>query len=326
MKLRTLFTVFLMIGLFLFFRDNETGNASEVFPSRTVELILSGGPGGGTDVGVRIIGPELSKALGVPVIFTNKGGGSGTQSVEYVSGAKPDGYTILAASGNLFTVTLILTPGLPYKISDFIPICKYANAPNLFVVSKASPFKKFEDLISYAKKNPGKLTCATSGTGTAAHFSLEMLKIEAGIDVVHMPSKSAGEVTSALLGGQVDFVSHSFGALTGLMQSGDVRGLASISYEKLPGFPNIPTLVELGYGKSILLYWLGFYLPKGTPKPVVDKLASVFEKTLKSPSVKKNLENAGYMLNYQDGAAVAKLLPEEYKVIEEVSKKANLIK
>ena len=326
MKTRILFTVLLLSGLFLFCQGIKTGNAAE-FPSRPVELILSGSPGGATDIGVRVIGPALSKELGVPVIFTNKGGASGALSAEYVARAKPDGYTILAASGNVFTVIPVMNPSVPYRLSNFIPICKYANSPPLFVVRKASPFKRLEDLISYAKKNPGKLTCGTAGTGTTSQLCMEMFKIEAGLDIVHMPTKSGGEDAIALLGGQVDFTSHAGPPILGLVQSGEARCLAVASDKRLSYFPDVPTLGEFGYPKAnTLLYWLGFYLPKETPKPVVDKLASVFEKAIKTPTVKEGLEKVGDLLDYQDGPTLAKFIPEEYKIMEELFQKTKLTK
>jgi len=314
----------LFVGLVLFLLGNKIGYAAE-FPTRPVEVIICFAPGGTLDLAVRVMGEELSKSLGVPAILTNKGGAGGAVGTEYVAKAKPDGYTILAAPIGVFNILPFLTSGLHYKLLDFIPLCKYANSPNLILVRKASPYKNFNDIISDAKKNPGKMTCGTAGMGTAAHLSLEMIKIQAGIDVAHLPYKSGAEVVTSLLGGHVDFASNGYPPSMGLMKSGDLIGLAS-TLGKIPDFPNIPTMEELGYPKATLGVWVGYFLPKGTPKPVVDKLASAFEKAIKNPAVKKGLEDIGQVLDYLDSPAFTKFINDEYKILEDVTKKAKLIK
>ncbi len=311
-------------GLFLVFSISHAANASD-FPSRPVEVIISFAPGGSLDLAVRVMGSELSKALGVPAILTNKGGGGGAVGTEYVRGSKPDGYTVLAAPIVVFTILPLLNPDLHYKFSDFIPLCQYATSPNLVMVKKGSPFKSFANLISYAKNNPGRLSCASAGTGTATHFNLEMIKIQAGIDVGHLPFKSGGEANTSLLGGQVDFALNGYPPSVGLLNSGDLLALAS-TLGKIPGLHNVPTMEELGYPKASLGFVGGYYLPKGTPQPIVDKLAMAFEKAMKNPIVEKNLESSGQRLDYRDGPAFAKSIIEEYKTLEEVARKAKIIK
>ncbi len=317
-------SVMLFLFLSLFLPLNHLAQAEE-FPSRPVEITICFAPGGTLDLAVRIMGNELSKTLGVPAILTNRGGAGGAVGTEFVARAKPDGYSILAAPIGVFSILPFLTPGLHYKLADFIPLCKYANSPNLILVRKDSPYKSFADLIADAKKNPGKLTCATAGMGTAAQFSLEMIKIQAGVDIAHLPYKSGGEVITSLMGGQVDFASQGLPSALGLMKNGDLRALAS-SYGKINGFPAVPTMIELGYPKATLGVWVGYFLPKGTPKPIADKLAALIEKAMKSPAVKKGLEDSGQVLDYQAGPAFAKFIPEENKMLEEVARKAKLIK
>jgi tripartite-type tricarboxylate transporter receptor subunit TctC len=317
-------SVMLFIVFSLLLPVNRLAQA-EVFPSRPVEITICFTPGGTLDLAVRIMGNELTKALGVPVILTNRGGAGGAVGTEYVAGVKPDGYSILAAPIGVFNILPYLTPGLHYKLSDFNPLCKYANSPNLILVRKDSPYKSFADIIADAKKNPGKLNCATAGMGTAAHFSLEMIKIQAGVDIAHLPYKSGGEVITSLMGGQVDFASQGLPSALGLLQSGDLRALAS-TFGKISGFPNIPTMSELGYPKATLGVWVGYFLPKAIPAPIANKLAAAFEKAINSPSVQKNLEKSGQMLDYQNGPAFAKFLLEEYKMLGDVAKKANLVK
>ena len=315
--------ILVLVTLFLILSVSQTGKADE-FPSRPVDVVISFAPGGSLDLAVRVMGEDLSKALGVPAMLSNKGGAGGAVGTEYVRSARPDGYTVLAAPIIVFTILPLLSPGLNYKLSDFIPLCQFATSPNLVLVKKGSPFKTFQELISYAKKNPGKLNCASAGTGTATHFNLEMIKIQAGIEVGHLPFKSGGEANTSLMGGQVDFALNGFPPSVGLLKSGDLVALAS-TLGKVPGLQNIPTMEEVGYPKASLGFVCGYYLPKGTPQPIVDKLASVFEKAMKGPNIEKNLENSGLTLDYRPGPAFGNAIIQEFKTLEEVAKKAKLI-
>ena len=141
----------------------------------------------------------------------------------------------------------------------------------------------------------------------------------------HVPYQGGAPACTALLGGHVDFLSHSYPAVLGLLKSGDFRALAS-TYGKVAAFPEIPTMEELGYSKVTVAVSVGYFLPKGTPEPIVDKLTAIFEKVIKSPTMKKNLENSGQMMDYQDGPSFGKYIVEEYKMIEDVAKKAKMIK
>ncbi len=326
MKARTLlFVVILLLsGLSLCLTEQKTAYGSD-FPSRPVEIIINFAPGGTLDLAVRIMSDDLSKSLGVPVMLTNKGGGGGATGTEYVARTKPDGYTILASPIGVFNILPFLTPNLHYKASDFIPLCKYAVTHNLILVRKASPYKTLADLVADAKQNPGKRTYASPGMATTSHIAMELLKIQAGIDISHLPYKSGGEVITSLLGGQVDFASQGLPSAMGLLRNGDLRALAS-SFGKIAGFPDIPSMEELGYPKPPFVVWVGYFLPKGTPAPIVDKLAAAFAKTIKNPAVKKNLEDSGQMLDYQEGPAFAKFMAKEYTVLGDLLKKAKLVK
>lgn len=317
--------ILLLSGLLLILSGNKIGSAIE-FPSRPVEIIIGFAPGGTADLGARAMSYEFSKNLGVPVIVNNKAGAGGAIGTEYASRAKPDGYTILLAEPGSLIINLLLTPGLRYKLSDFIHLCKYFDTQNLVLVRKDSPFKSYGDLISYAKANPGKLTCGTSGFGQASHFMLEMIKIQAGLDIAHLPFKSGAEVNTALLSGAIDYAHNGLPPSIGLLKSGDLRALASNTFDKVPGFPDIPTLSELGYPKAVLITWFGFFLPKGTPKPIVDKLASVFEKVINNPTVKQRVENQGVIVRYWDSPTFSKYITEQKKVLEDVARKAKMIK
>lgn len=317
--------ILMLCGLLPIFAQIGSGHAAD-FPSRPVEIIINFPPGGIVDTSTRVMTEELSKTLGVPVAVINKGGGGGAVGAQYVMGTKPDGHTVLASATGVFSIVPLLNPGLGYKLSDFIPLARYATSPDVILVKKDSPFEKFEDLVSYAKKNPGKLTCGDAGVGTASDFMLEMLKLEAGIKFVNLPYKGGGELNAALLGSHVDFITNGIAAVQTLVKSGQLRALAINSYERSANLPDVPSLKELGYARAVLRIGVGYFLPKGTPKPNVDRLSSVFEKAIKSAAVKKSLEGLGILVDYEDGPTFASSLAEEYKVIEAAGKKAKLIK
>lgn len=316
----------LLCGALLVTAGGRAAGADE-FPTRPVEIIISYAPGGTLDLAVRILHKELSRAMGAPVILTNKSGGGSAVGIEYVARAKPNGYTILATSVS-YNILRILNPDVHFKPADFIPLCKYTESPNVIVVRKDSPYKSFGDIIAAAKKNPGKVSGATVGAGTATQFTLDMIKLKAGVNIASLPYRSGGEVNISVLGGQVDFASTGFSPTMGLLKSGDLVALASTTGKgKIKGFPNVPTLEELGYPEvSLPIPWMGFFLPAGTPKPLVNKLTAIFAKAMKNQAVEKNLENAGQFVAYQDGATFAKFLGEEYRVLEDVARKTALIK
>lgn len=317
--------ILVLCGLLPIVAPIGSGHAAD-FPSRPVEIVINFPPGGIVDTSVRVMTEELSKTLGVPVVVINKSGGGGAVGANYVMSTDTVGHTVLASAVSVFNIVPLLNPGLNYKLSDFIPLARYANSPNLILVRKDSPFEKFEDLVSYAKKNPGKLTCGNAGIGTASHFALEMLKSEAGISFVNIPYKGGGELNTALLGSHVDFSTNGIAAVQSLVRSGQLRALAINSYQRSANLPDVPSVKELGYARSVLRIGVGYFLPRGTPKANVDRLASVFEQVIKSPSVKRTLENLGNAVDYEDGQTFAASLADEYKVLEEVGKKAKLIK
>ena len=214
---------------------------------------------------------------------------------------------------------------LPYKTSDFIPIARYATSPNLVLVRKGAPWKTLEELISDAKKNPGKLTCGSAGVATLTHFNLEMLKLEAGVDIRHVPFKGGAPVNTATLGGHVDLSANTLPTVHSLLKSGDLRGLAITSAKRLPEFPDIPTFAEKGYPEVSQGLWTGFFLPKGVEKSVLLKVSMVIEKTVKTPGVVKKLEEIGYEFDYVDGDKFAQAIDKEFKTIVDVVKKANLV-
>ena len=198
---KNILKVFLISGVVLALTTvgGSASSAEKGFPNREIEIVVSYAPGGLLDLAFRVISDEVSKNFGVPVVIVNKPGGAGMIGTEYVLHSKPDGYTLLAGQNSIFVLMPATQSNLPYKTSDFIPLVRYANTPNLMLVRKDPPWKTLEELIDYAKKNPGKLTCGSGGIGTVTQFMLEMIKSEVGLDIRHVPFKGGGPGNTAIL-------------------------------------------------------------------------------------------------------------------------------
>lgn len=297
--------------------------ADKEFPNRQIEIVVPMVPGGMADLSARIIGSELSKQLGSPILIINTAGAGGVVAADRVAHAKPDGYTMLAGYPGLYSIIPAMQPNIPYKVSDFIPIARYANSPNLMLVRRESPWKTLEEFIRFAKANPGKLSCGSSGIGAVSHFNIELLKIEAGVDILHVPYKGGSQSNASILGGEVDCAFIAVPNILGLLKSGELRALASTA-GKIADFPDIPTLAEKGYPGAELGLWTGLFLPKGTDKTVVEKVATMVEKSAKAPHVIKKLEEIGFQAEYIGGEDFVRSLDKEREKLAEVVRKANL--
>jgi tripartite-type tricarboxylate transporter receptor subunit TctC len=327
MEEKNVFKVVLVFGvvLGLTMLGGLASSAEKGFPNQEIEIVVPYAPGGLLDLAFRVISDELSRNFGTPIVIVNKPGGAGMIGTEYVLHSKPDGYTLLAGQNSIFVLMPATQSDLPYKTSDFIPIARYANSPNLLLVRKGAPWKTLEELIDYAKKNPGKLACGSGGIATVTHFMLEMLKLDAGLDIQHVPFKGGGPGNTAILGGHIDLLTSTLPTVHALLKSGDLRGLAITSENRNPEFPEIPTFNEKGYPKCSLGLWVGLFAPKGIGKLVAEKISAVLEKTVRTPRVMKKLEDIGFQFDYAAGEKFAQDIGKEFKIIVDVIKKANLI-
>ncbi|OGP67062.1 MAG: hypothetical protein A2169_08065 [Deltaproteobacteria bacterium RBG_13_47_9] len=314
--------VFGMVGVFIMTGNSES-LAQKDFPNKEIEIVVTFSAGGMADVAIRTINDELAKVLGVPVVVVNKSGASGTIGAHYVSQSKPDGYTIGGTSNSTLVIAPLVLGKLNYKPSDLLPIARIVSTPQMFCVRKNAPWKTLEEFISEAKKNPGKLTCGSVGVGSTVHFTLEMLKIEADVDIQHVPFKGGGEGNAALLGGHIDLVATSFNPTRPLIVSGDMRAL--VASNRIKEFPAIPTLEEKGYPRVAFTNWVACFGPKGIEGSVVDKIANALEKALKAPSVVEKLEKTGSQVDFVAKEKFAQIIEDDMKRYGEVVKKAKIV-
>lgn len=301
--------------------------AQEKYPNRPIELVVPMAPGGNADVIARIYSEELARILKVPVNVVNRGGGAAIQGTTYVINAKKDGYTLLAAPGTPITIMPTISSEVTYDpLKDLIPLGQIASIPSLFAVQSDSPFKTLDELIEYARKNPGKLKNCAAGLGAESQFNLEILSAHNKIKITTIPYKSGGEALPALLGGHVDMASLSLSTLGSQIKAGKLRGLAIASKARHPDFPNIPTTAEVGHGYVCLLIWTGAFAPAGVPQSVLDVLIPTIEKAFKHPDVVDRAKKVGFTMEYRGPEEFRKFIESDIKIVQQVAKDANMQK
>jgi len=261
--------------------------AADVYPVKPVRIVVPFPPGGPADVLARTVGDKLQASLGQPVVVDNRPGAGGNIGMELVAKAAPDGHTLaLAPAGNL-TVNPSPYRSVPYDVGrDFAPVTVIAAVPNVLVVNANVPAKDLAELIAYAKANPGKLNYAHAGAGNVTHLTGEMFRTLAGIDFVNVPHKGGNESVQGVLGNQVDFALESPVILLPLIKEGKLRALAVTSAKRQAEIADVPTMVESGINGFVATLLTGVVAPAGTPGPIVGKLNSVINETLKSPDMK----------------------------------------
>jgi len=264
--------------------------AQDKWPTRPIKLMVGFPPGGGGDGTARLVAAKLAEVLGQPVIVENKTGATGTICSEIVAKSAPDGYTLQAANANSNVIgALLLAKGKFHPVDDFTPIGLIATSPNMLCHHPKHKFKDVADLIAYAKKNPGKLTFASSGIGSLQHFAAEDFKLRAGVDLLHVPFKGTGEGLAALLAGDVDLTFSSTGTAVPQVKGGKLTLLAVTTSKRLAEYPNVPAIAETLPGYEIIT-WYGIVGPKGIPQPIVERINAAMQVFSQSPEVVKRLD------------------------------------
>ncbi len=284
--------------------------SQQPFPTKPINLVIGYAPGGVVDISERFLAAKAEKFLGHPFIVSNNGGGGSSVAFELTARKPADGYNIVAgASTGLVRIPQFRE--VPYQLDDFIPIMHFAT-PVLtpVVVKSTSPWKSFKELVDYAKKNPGKLTYSTTGVGSPMHLAMEYVAKQEGIAWIHVPYKGAMPAFTALLGGHVSFQVGA-GESVPFIKDGSVRLLANLSERRVKSWPDTPTLIELNYdifNESVFL----FAAPKGTRKPIIDKLDDVFHQAMADPDFTTVLARVEFEPSYRNSAETRKYLEDAY--------------
>jgi tripartite-type tricarboxylate transporter receptor subunit TctC len=316
-----LLTAFLAVAPFATLSPES---ARAEYPDHQVTIVACFPAGGGTDLAVRMIHVQLGNALGQPVIIENRGGAGGSIGTGVVARAPADGYTLLACS-SAFVVNPSLYANVPYDpFKDFVPIMVIGASPNVFVVPAQSKIQTMRELIAQAKANPGKMNWTSPGVGTTPQLAGELLKIKAGIDMVHIPYAGAGPANTAVLAGLVDMYTANYGSLTGLLSGGKVRPIAVTSKKRWPDLPDTPTLDELGIKDAESDTFQALFAPAGTPKPIVDRLAKEIGKILANPEIQEKYAKLGLPVLAEGPDAFRARVAREVPMYKEVIDKAGL--
>jgi tripartite-type tricarboxylate transporter receptor subunit TctC len=275
------------------------------YPAHPITLIVPYSAGGGNDVLARGVAEPMGKVLGENIVIENHGGAGGSIGTRQVAKSAPDGYTLgLGGTGTLAIDPTLYPKGGYDPRKDFAPVGLIATSPLIILVNPSLPVKNVQELIAYAKKQPGKINYASAGRGSGIHLGTVLFADTAGIDIVHVPYKGSGPALTDLIGGHVAIYFSSLPPAIGLIKSGQVRALGVTGLKRSPIFPDVPTVAEQGLpGFEAVLHY-GIVAPAGTPKPVIDKLNAALRKSLESPELRKRLAT--------EGAEPLPTTPEEY--------------
>jgi tripartite-type tricarboxylate transporter receptor subunit TctC len=266
---------------------------AQSWPSKPVTLMVPFAPGGTTDIVARPFAQALSVEFGQPFVVENRAGAGGTLAANLAAHAPADGYTLLVATV-AHTMATSLYKSLPYDFEkDFVPITVLASVPNILIVNPSVPAKSVQELIAYAKANPGKLAYGSAGNGSTEHLSAELFKAMTGVDMVHIPYKGGAPMMTDLIGGQIQVAIETSGSAAPYIQSGKVRALAVTTPVRSPAFPDVPTLVESGLRSYDVTTWYAVLAPRGTPAEITNRLYNAIVKILKTPDMKQRLEQFG---------------------------------
>jgi tripartite-type tricarboxylate transporter receptor subunit TctC len=292
---------------------------AQTYPSQPIQLVIPMTPGDVTDLTGRALASELTKHLKTPVIPMNKPGGGATIGADFVAKAKKDGYTILYANSNIYYAHAMNPETVPCNpLQDLDVLCLATSLITTVTVQADSPWKTMQELIDYMRQNPGKVRVSTTGVGGVGHFIHEIIRTETGTESTMVPYKGASPACVALLGGHVDVGILSVGVIESHIKAGKLRTL--LISKKLPEFPNVPTLRELGYKRDIVSVRNAFYAPVGITDSVKKILIPALEKSIKSEEIMHVAHRLGAFVDYVPAAEFKKMMAEEYGMVQQLLK------
>jgi tripartite-type tricarboxylate transporter receptor subunit TctC len=297
---------------------------AQSYPNHPIQLITPGAAGLLQDITCRQFAEEIGKTLGVQVTVLNKPGGSMTLAADFVARSKKDGYTFLYGSATPLIYAPVTNPKIvpydPHK--DLDPMGGQLVWPLTVTVQEESPWKTFNDLIEYAKKNPGKLRMGSIGLGSTDNFNMTIIQSLTGAQFTHVPMSSTPAL--ALMGGHIELVMSPITEVNSYVQAGKLRLL--LLTRNLPKYPNVPTITQLGYKQDLLTGWLSFFAPAGLPEEVKKVMVAAIEKAMKNPELKAKIEKVDFTIDYKTPSEFKKLLEEEYERADAIALKIGLRK
>ncbi len=325
MQRRTIFNLSAMVAITSLALGAAGSALAQGYPNKVIKLQVPFAPGGTTDIVGRVIAEPLGKALGQTVIVENKAGGGGVVGATEIARAAPDGYTLGVATVSTTAANPAINPKIPYNtLTDFTPIINIAATPNIIAVHPSFPARNYKEFVAELKKNPGKYSYASSGTGGIGHLQMELYKNLSGTFVTHIPYRGGGPALNDTVAGQVPIIFDNIPSALPFIQQKRLIPIVVAAPQRLAVMPDVPTFKEVGLEPVNRMAYYGILGPKGLPKEVVDKVNAGVKKSLEDPAVRKRIEDTGSIIVANTPEQFTAQIKAEFEVYKKVVESAGL--